>query len=100
MGDLKLSGSECAGAQSDRDLAIRAEEQGYRPPQRPERELTWSGLDTCSTVCFPMRVLRRYYASHICIYIIYKREREKESDRERDRMTESEKKREGEYILN
>ena len=55
-------------------VAIRAEEQGYRSPQRPERALTRSGLDTWMHVllfiCFPMRVLRWHYASLICTYII------------------------------
>ena len=71
-------------------VAIRAEEQWYGPPQRLERALTWSGLDTCSTVdlfsyACPQTVL---CITHLYIYYCI-RERERERKRERDSERES-----------
>ena len=62
-------------------IIIRAEEQWYGPSQWPECALTWSGLDTCSTVnlfsyACPQTVL---CITHLYIYYCI-RERERERD--------------------
>ena len=74
-------------------VAIRAEEQCYRPSQRPERALTWSGLDTWSTVDLFSYACPQTVLCIIHLYIYYCiRGRERERDRER--MTERPRKRE------
>ena len=82
--DLQLSGSECAGA-GPLQFVLRSSDTDHPSDLSVRsRGLVWLVL---LLICFPMRVLRRYYASHIYIYILlYKRERERE--RERGRMSE------------
>ena len=83
MGDLQLSGSECAGVQSDGDRC----NSWYRPSQRPERELTWSGLDTWSTVDLFSYACPQTVLCIIHLYIYYcVREIERETETEKERV--------------
>ena len=87
VGDLQFSGSECAGA-GPLQFVLRSSDTDHPSDLSVRsRGLVW--ILVLLLICFPMRVLRRYYASHIYIYIYYCiRERERERERERGRMSE------------
>ena len=68
MGNLQLSRSECTGAQSDGDRCNSRDTDHSSDLSVRSRGLVW--ILVLLLIWFLMRVLRRYYASHIYIYII------------------------------